>query len=284
MTIDPATSLGPVTLTVGDLDAPGGLLPAGNRPPGDGPRRRYRRAGRPRGRRSAHPAPRAPRRAPASTPYVGAVPSRRARSLARRAGPRAAPGDERGLSPHRRVRPSRLGGALPRRPRGQRDRDLPRPAAGEWEREQGELRMATLPLDLEGVLASAPAGEAPADMPAGTTIGHVHLQVGVDSGRGRLLRRRARLRADRARYPGALFVSAGGYHHHVGLNTWAGEGVPPPPPGARGLHSFTVVLPDAAALEATRAAVTAAGVEATPEDGGFSVVDPSGNRAVLVHR
>ena len=55
-------------------------------------------------------------------------------------------------------------------------------------------------------------------------------------------------------YPGALFVSAGGYHHHIGLNTWAGEGAPPPPPGARGLRSFTIVLPDEAALAATLAA------------------------------
>ena len=68
-------------------------------------------------------------------------------------------------------------------------------------------------------------------------------------------------------YPGALFVSAGGYHHHLGLNTWAGAGAPAPPPGARGLRSFTIVLPDEAALEATLAAVVAAGLEVGEDDG-----------------
>jgi catechol 2,3-dioxygenase len=48
--------------------------------------------------------------------------------------------------------------------------------------------------------------------------------------------------------PSALFVSAGGYHHHVGLNTWAGVGAPPPPPGALGLRHYVVTLPDEAAL------------------------------------
>ena len=82
-------------------------------------------------------------------------------------------------------------------------------------------------------------------------------------------------------YPGALFVSAGGYHHHIGLNTWAGEGAPPPPPGARGLRSFTIVLPDEAALQQTLAAAREAGIEAGEDaDGRTVVADPSGNRAV----
>ena len=81
-------------------------------------------------------------------------------------------------------------------------------------------------------------------------------------------------------YPGALFVSAGGYHHHVGLNTWAGVGAPRPPVDARGLDRFEVVLPDESALTATRERITAAaGVEDV--EGGVLSVDPSGN-AVLV--
>jgi catechol 2,3-dioxygenase len=47
----------------------------------------------------------------------------------------------------------------------------------------------------------------------------------------------------------AAFLSAGGYHHHLGLNTWAGQGAPPPPPGALGLRYFTVILPDEVELE-----------------------------------
>ena len=87
-------------------------------------------------------------------------------------------------------------------------------------------------------------------------------------------------------YPGALFVSAGGYHHHIGLNTWAGEGAPPPPPGARGLRSYTIVLPDEAALQTDAdGRGRDAGIEPGEDDDGRTVVaDPSGNRAVLATR
>jgi catechol 2,3-dioxygenase len=284
VTIDPATSLGPVTLTVGDLDAQAafygqaiGLRETGRdgdnvelgAPGADAPL--IRLLGRP-------DAPPRPPRTSGLFHLAVLVPSRAelARALHRvtNAGIRLTGASDHLVSEALYLDDPEGNGI-------EIYRDRPR---AEWEREHGELRMATLPLDLQGVLASAPAGEAPADMPAGTTIGHVHLQVGsipaADDFYVGGLGFEPMVRA----YPGALFVSAGGYHHHVGLNTWAGEGVPPPPPGARGLHSFTVVLPDAAALEATRTALTAAGVEATPEDGGFSVVDPSGNRAVLVHR
>ena len=54
--------------------------------------------------------------------------------------------------------------------------------------------------------------------------------------------------------PSALFVAAGGYHHHIGLNTWAGVGAPPPPPGAIGLKHFDVVLPDVTRLRSRREA------------------------------
>ena len=146
--------------------------------------------------------------------------------------------------------------------------------------------MATLPLDLEGVLASAPAGDAGDGHGRGHDARSRAPPGRVDSGGGRVLRRTGSASTPTVRgYPGALFVSAGGYHHHIGLNTWAGEGAPAPPPGARGLRSFTIVLPDEAALEATLAAAAAAGIEAgEDEDGRTVVADPSGNRAVLATR
>lgn len=117
-------------------------------------------------------------------------------------------------------------------------RDRPRES---WQQlMNGEIAMGTDPLDLQAV-HDEPGAEAPwQGLDAGTIMGHVHLhvpqletaeafycgQIGFDP----ILRR----------YPGALFVSAGGYHHHVGLNVWAGAGAPPPPPNAVGLQSFTV--------------------------------------------
>ena len=78
----------------------------------------------------------------------------------------------------------------------------------------------------------------------------------------------------------AAFVSAGGYHHHVGLNTWAGPGAPSPPPGARGLVRFQVVLPEEGAVdEAAQRLGRVASVDRV--DGGVSATDPSGNTVLV---
>ena len=78
-------------------------------------------------------------------------------------------------------------------------------------------------------------------------------------------------------YPGALFVSAGGYHHHVGLNTWAGEGAPPPPPGSRGLRWFEIVVPDAGGLRRIEDSLRDAGSDVAVDGGRLVAADPSGN-------
>jgi catechol 2,3-dioxygenase len=159
-------------------------------------------------------------------------------------------------------------------------RDRPR---DEWTYVGDQLEMATLPLDLEGVLAGVPAGDTADGMPAGTRIGHVHLQVSAIPAAEAFYVGALGFESTVRRYPGALFVSAGGYHHHLGLNTWAGEGAPAPPAGARGLRSFTIVLPSTAELHRTVAAAREAGAEVTTDDIGRDVViDPSGNSAVLV--
>ena len=116
-------------------------------------------------------------------------------------------------------------------------------------------------------------------------IGHVHLKV-ADLDRAIDFYRDV-IGFDLTQRMGdqAAFLSAGGYHHHIGLNTWAGEGAPPPPTGARGLRSFTIVLPDEAALKQTLTAARDAGIEPGEDEQGRTVVaDPSGNRAVLATR
>lgn len=160
-------------------------------------------------------------------------------------------------------------------------RDCPRE---EWTYAGGQLQMATLPLDVDGVLAGAAAGETGDGIAAGARIGHVHLQVAAIPAAEAFYVGVLGLEPTVRGYPGALFVAAGGYHHHVGLNTWAGQGIPAPPQGARGLRRFTIVLPDEAALEDVLEAAAAAGFEATDEDGRTVVTDPSGNRAALVSR
>ncbi len=111
-----------------------------------------------------------------------------------------------------------------------------------WPRRGGELAMVTRPLDLAGLLERA--GGSPA---SGGRIGHVHLHVAD-------LRRAEAFYSGvlgfgvtQRSYPGALFLAAGGYHHHVGLNTWAGTDLPPSDPQAPGLREFSVRLPSPAA-------------------------------------
>jgi catechol 2,3-dioxygenase len=83
-----------------------------------------------------------------------------------------------------------------------------------------------------------------------TRIGHVHLTV-ADLERSVRFYRDVLGFAVTARYGAeAVFLSAGGYHHHIGLNTWAGRGAPPPPPGTTGLYHFAILYPDRKALAA----------------------------------
>jgi len=158
-------------------------------------------------------------------------------------------------------------------------RDRPRE---EWPVVGGQLNMATDQLDVESLLAEGDVDDAPwAGFPSGTRIGHVHLHVAhlPDSERfySELLGFELRQRFGRT----ALFLAAGGYHHHIALNTWAGIGAPPPPPGATGLRHFEITLPDAASLDQGVARVRNAGAPTTAVPGGAEIVDPSGNRAVL---
>jgi catechol 2,3-dioxygenase len=156
-------------------------------------------------------------------------------------------------------------------------RDRPR---GEWPVADGVLQMDTLPLDLGDLLSESDEAAGDPGMPPGTTLGHVHLQVADLVAAERFWVDALGFEVVVRGYPGALFVAAGGYHHHVGLNTWAGEGAPPPPRDALGLDRFELVLPGTDAVtEAGERLAAAAAVELV--DGGVLAADPSGN-AVLV--
>ena len=82
----------------------------------------------------------------------------------------------------------------------------------------------------------------------------------------------------------AAFISAGGYHHHIGLNTWHSAGSGPPPTGAVGLRSFEIALPGPEELERTLQSLTDAGVAFERHNGSALVRDPSGNGVLLTTR
>jgi catechol 2,3-dioxygenase len=159
-------------------------------------------------------------------------------------------------------------------------RDRPRQR---WTYDGGQLQMATLPLDLRGLADALKSSDGPQPVvPTGTVMGHVHLQV-ADIGEAEgfyhgILGFDVTTRG----YPGALFVSAGGYHHHLGMNTWHSAGSGPARPGSVGMRSYEVRVPDSAELDRVLARIRAAGLELeTERQGAASVRDPSGNLVVL---
>jgi catechol 2,3-dioxygenase len=158
-------------------------------------------------------------------------------------------------------------------------RDRPRE---QWRHTGGQLDMATLPLDLDDVLGELrPQDGLQEHAPKGTTIGHIHLQVSElersEAFYSGVLGFDVMVRG----YPGALFVAAGGYHHHLGLNTWHSAGSGPPPDGEIGLRSFEVVLPSPAACDRVLERVRAADIQLEQSPDGPLLRDPSGNRLVL---
>jgi len=154
-------------------------------------------------------------------------------------------------------------------------RDRPR---AEWPLVNGQLQMGADPIDFDDLLAAGEnAPHTGAGLVEGTVIGHVHLHVSRLADAQRFYVDVIGFELMQRYGPSALFVSAGGYHHHVGLNTWAGVGAPPPPPGAIGLRHFDVALPTAAAVADILVRVRAADIPIESVDGGFLVRDPAGN-------
>jgi catechol 2,3-dioxygenase len=157
-------------------------------------------------------------------------------------------------------------------------------ARDEWPVRDGVLQMDTLPLDLDGVLGELRREDADAGMRSGSRMGHVHLNVGDLAAAEAFYSGTLGFDVMVRGYPGALFVSAGGYHHHLGLNTWAGEGAPPPPDGSRGLRQFEIKLPGPDQLAAEDDRLRKGGFEPVREEDQVQVTDPSGNAVVLTAR
>jgi catechol 2,3-dioxygenase len=147
-----------------------------------------------------------------------------------------------------------------------------------WRHADRELAMTTDPLDIESVIAAG-AGASWNGAPAGTTMGHVHLHVGALD-RAEAFYHRA-LGFDKTvwSYPGALFLSAGGYHHHLGTNTWSPG--PSPSPDQAQLLEWEVIVPADDDVAAIGRSLKAAGYVADEAAHGVTTVDPWGTRVRL---
>jgi catechol 2,3-dioxygenase len=167
------------------------------------------------------------------------------------------------------------------------------PEDGEWafadgsfiaRTSDGQLRSGRDPLDVDALLEQlTPDDSIEEPMPAATKMGHVHLHVAN-------IEEAVRFYGDVLGFDlqgispeiGMAFLSAGGYHHHIGLNTWAGEGAPKAPPGAAGLRQFTIEVPTAEELAKVRSRIERNGLQTLDAENGVLVDDPSGNRVHLV--
>ncbi|KON71309.1 glyoxalase [Peribacillus butanolivorans] len=151
--------------------------------------------------------------------------------------------------------------------------------SSDWKWSNGEVAMGTDPLDGNSLLAESDAEWN--GLPAGTLMGHIHLHV-------------ADLRKTEEfymlglgftivnRFGGALFTSTGGYHHHIGLNTWNGVGAPAPKKNSVGLNWYSLVFADEVARNKVIENLNKIGAEATKEDDFYVITDPSGNEIHLV--
>lgn len=156
-------------------------------------------------------------------------------------------------------------------------RDRPR---SEWRVVNGELAMAVDPLDSAGVLAAG-REEPWTGMPGGTVMGHVHLHVGDIETASRFYHETLGLDRIVWSYPGALFLSAGGYHHHLGVNTWA-AGAPPASEHDAKLLEWRIVLPKSDDARVAAERLAAAGHAVSHESEGWLASDPWGTRLRLV--
>lgn len=152
----------------------------------------------------------------------------------------------------------------------------------EWPMQNGRLQMNTLPLDLQSLIGEL-NGQSRQwhGLHDGTKMGHIHLHIHNVAeaeqfycdilGFDRIMRYG----------PSAAFVSAGGYHHHIGLNTWAGVGAAPPPAGSAGLRYYEIILPTQTALDAVVHRLQQNDVATTGQDGRITLQDPSKNNVRL---
>lgn len=152
-----------------------------------------------------------------------------------------------------------------------------RPRA-QWLWRDGQVAMTTSPLDLDNLLSTVAGESATTQPPAQLDLGHIHLRVADLARAERFYSEFLGLEVTQRSYAGALFFAAGGYHHHIGVNVWAGKAGPPP--GSVGLISYRLEVPVPEVLYCLRHRAPLLGYETRFEPGDrplLQVRDPNGN-------
>jgi catechol 2,3-dioxygenase len=151
--------------------------------------------------------------------------------------------------------------------------------ANEWKWKNGKVEMATEQLDGEGILAESDAEWS--GLPAGTIMGHIHLHVS-DLKKAEDFYTKGLGFDIVSYYPQAEFLSTGGYHHHIAINTWQGAGAATPPENSVGLHWYTLVFPDQVSRDNALNRLQQLGSPIRKEADYYVTSDPSGNQIRLM--
>ncbi len=149
-----------------------------------------------------------------------------------------------------------------------------------WEFDENGIKMDTLEVNLKSLQAAAqdtPFG----GLPQGTTVGHIHLRVNDVQEAVEFYRDLLGFQL-MALWPGAGFLSAGGYHHHIGVNMWNSRGAVPPPAGSLGLVNYSILLPDMKALNSLVRQLNSVHYPVEMSDEKWFLQDPSKNKIVLM--
>lgn len=149
-----------------------------------------------------------------------------------------------------------------------------------WNWNKGEVAMTVDPLDF-GDLLSSEEEQSWQGLPAGTVMGHIHLHVSELKKTEEFYTKGLGFEVVCRYGVQALFISTGKYHHHIGLNTWAGVGAPTPPENSVGLNYFTLIYDNEEARNHVVEKLNNMGAAVSEENGSFVTLDPSGNRIYL---
>ena len=151
--------------------------------------------------------------------------------------------------------------------------------SSEWKWDNGLVEMATLQIDAQAILAES--NEPWSKLSSGAIMGHMHLHVAN-------LKQTEKFYNDAlgfktaSYYPQAAFMSTGGYHHHIAINTWQGTGVPTPPNNMVGLNWYTLVYPNEEVRQSAITKIEQFGATVIKDSDGYVTSDPAGNRIRLV--
>jgi catechol 2,3-dioxygenase len=115
----------------------------------------------------------------------------------------------------------------------------------QWKWDKGQVKMETLPLDIESLMNEVRGTSSNGKgIHPDTILGHIHLRVSDLTKAENFYSKALGFEVTTREYPGALFMSAGGYHHHIGANIWSGQNIPPTPENSLGLEHYVIKIPD----------------------------------------